>query len=1456
MEKENRFILIFILGVMLLGFVLATAPDWINGASSVNYTTVEDSNYYYDFSANITGYNNDVNFSIDTATNISWTNSSGTFSVSLETISSWITFIDIDGGNLSINATFDNRTGFFIIPIQATNTSVEGGATVEDFEFIINATNDYPEFSNINSTYNLTQDINLFTYLNASDEEEHYPLFFNISFFNNCSLASWSTRGAGNCSLLSLTNIINTSASMNFTPLRNDAGTYWANVSVMDDGNNSFCPHAYCDNASYQQNKTSYQTVEFKVFSVLNINITDCQNKIFQENEAGTCQINITTKGTDDSINVSSYSILRNYATGQSSVFNSSWFYLNSSDTAVNFTKTITINVTTQKTEVGNWTINFTVKDLTFGDNVTSQIYVYVNRTSNDVPDLASINNLNASISLLTIINLTTYDDDLLIPDKNESFGGYNETINFTVQIFNQSNLSQELSINGFDVEILNMPVAGTNRTEAKIEFTPNSSDIGNYTINISTNDKENSLDYETFNLTIKGNNFPTWNLPLQTNFNVWEDNETYLNLSLNVTDSDGDTLTFSFTNYTTFPSFSLNATTGIINFTAIDEDVGQNLVNITVSDGFLTNTTEFNFTINNINDIPLILDLDVTNATPTTISDGSSVNATEDNYTTFVLWIEDDDLKIPSGQKRFYNESFTVNLTITGVNTSLFNFTIDNGWWPQPAKVPGFPNKTKYEAIFTPLKVDVGDYNISINITDLSNSSDTHSFNLTVLAITHTPVLMNLTNQTSEINKNFYYRINATDIEDGSSNITGNNNFTFSYTFLSGTDFINNNQTIFNLTTGKLNITFNSTQAWKYHINISVNDTTNFMDSNDFWLSVYNSPTVIFPASGQNFSLQENVTSNITFQVNHSVGDNLTYLAYIDNVLRYNISYYGNATNSTWQFTPNFTDETYGLFKNLTLIVYPVNTELENRTNLNTTINRNINISHKNFPVNFSGTIGAQEEDYDTDITINLSLYFSDIDYSDVNYNQTVNFSVSSNASPSFITSSVSNWTLTLSSLIAVVEVLNITGNDSLSITTSNNFEVEFTTPTSTPIIVLVPSGGGSGAIPISLKVIVPDPFEVFQKDRVVVPITLYNDGKRSLIDIGLTSTITKENLITSDIQVTFDKLRVSSIGAGNKENITLTIDVDTDQIGTFEITIDANVSNPKYHSFGKIFVTVEEGEGLLDRLLFIEKFIAENTECAEFTEIVKEARRHFEQKDLNNAELKMNQALDVCKSTISSPLIANVKAKIKDNLYFYLFIGILTSFFSGVSYYIYKRIKLRRDSKKNQKSKTAVFVKAPLAIGVGVKAPLAIGIGIIGFFAIKPKITGFATNSGNFILKDLGISFIILIGIFGLLIFIYRKDLKEIIEKKKRKNYNKNSLKELIKKKVYTDSGDYVGKIEEVILGQNKIANLKIRLDSKVKKRKETKVKGVIVKYKQVESVGHILIIKGGMLKLKRNL
>ena len=330
-------------------------------------------------------------------------------------------------------------------------------------------------------------------------------------------------------------------------------------------------------------------------------------------------------------------------------------------------------------------------------------------------------------------------------------------------------------------------------------------------------------------------------------------------------------------------------------------EDDGFYGITILESDGMTPSPKIFNFTINNVLESPYIkkpiLQADVINASVA----GSNIFCQEDNFTTIRLWVEDNDFKV---NKSVYDEILTLNLTIEG-NPTLFSFLKD----------PSFPtlsgpdaNRSLYTAEFTPGKSDVGYYKVIINATDRVNKSDIFSFNLTVNPIDHSPVLMNFTNYSSSVYSNFYLDINATDVEDKNDS---SGNLTYSYTII-GTDFINNNETIFNLTSGKLNYSFGFGEEGIYFMNITVNDSSGYQDHGGFWIFVYDTPYITYPSSC-NFYLKENVTSNLTFRANHSLGNNLTYNFYL-NGLRENFSYYGNNSNLTWQFTPNFSDETYGI--------------------------------------------------------------------------------------------------------------------------------------------------------------------------------------------------------------------------------------------------------------------------------------------------------------------------------------------------------------------------------------------------------------------------------------------------------------------------------------------------------------------------------------------------------------
>ncbi len=194
-KRFNFLVLTFLIFIIfLLSLVFAVS---FKAGLETQYTGFEDVLFTHNFSDDVTDFSGTVTYYIDEEGGINSTNPlHSDFNVS---DFYWISMNETNG-NFTINSSLDNETGRFEISIKA----LEGGAgSVKLFNFTINATNDAPNFTIISDSYTLSQGILFNEYLNASDEEEHYPLFFNVSFLSdNCSHADWSGRNINeNCSL-------------------------------------------------------------------------------------------------------------------------------------------------------------------------------------------------------------------------------------------------------------------------------------------------------------------------------------------------------------------------------------------------------------------------------------------------------------------------------------------------------------------------------------------------------------------------------------------------------------------------------------------------------------------------------------------------------------------------------------------------------------------------------------------------------------------------------------------------------------------------------------------------------------------------------------------------------------------------------------------------------------------------------------------------------------------------------------------------------------------------------------------------------------------------------------------------------------------------------------------------------------------------------------------------------
>ena len=140
------------------------------------------------------------------------------------------------------------------------------------------------------------------------------------------------------------------------------------------------------------------------------------------------------------------------------------------------------------------------------------------------------------------------------------------------------------------------------------------------------------------------------------------------------------------------------------------------------------------------------------------------------------------------------------------------------------------------------------------------------------------------------------------------------------------------------------------------------------------------------------------------------------------------------------------------------------------------------------------------------------------------------------------------------------------------------------------------------------------------------------------------------------------------------------MTVDIITDEIGTFEVTVNASVKDPKYTDWGKFYLTVKEGDTIREKLLFTEEFIVANPECIELTELINEAFKFFDAGQADLAIKRADEVINACKDAIVQPGKIRFRDKIGRDIYLYLFVAVGVVFTFGVVFYFYRRIKLMR--------------------------------------------------------------------------------------------------------------------------------------------------------------------------------
>jgi hypothetical protein len=766
---------------------------WVCSASFFNGTGTEISNksvniidtppdqpkvYYYSNGTQI--FNEVVNIAEDigmlfNVTSSDWDGDSITFS-----LLSAPSFCNIDSisGILNCTPTAENHIINSTFSIGAETPS--GDRTVKLFKINVTQTNDAPLFSPALITKNLTEKEIFNYYIVGTDDENNIPL--NLEIVNITPYI--------NLTIITLTNY-----TFMLMLRNNDTATfaesqinYTVTLSIND-----------TDNIT-NNNKNTTQSFLLRGVSfnhLPNISYVVYNNNSLIQGDELNIYLNATDIDNDTlvfSVNNLLYPISYNSSTEYDNVSNASFAYA-------------LINITNLN---NSHVINHTFKLFVFdtNENGNQTIDMFINNT-NDDPIINEINtNIENSFNSTNISNLQGYTGVLFKYHVNAT-----DPDDFTYDYINTG--IKNYTTNNSDFYI--------NKTTGILEFTPTTD--GNFTFIVIVTDGAGATYNKTAAINILINRNPVLTVtPLiiycnETDNNNWNFS-CYYNISSNVTDEDYEDYVVLF--WTNSTLFTINSSTGIINFSVNQTMIGNHSIRLNITDTYGgMNSSIIYLIINNTNNKPII-------QTPNIPSGNFIVGQPYDiTYDAIDL-----DLNLSEINENLTYENLTFESNITGPNTSIFNLE----------KV------SSTQAILSIRAVDAdyeGNYSINITVRDYYGNNTYYHIYKYIYNVTAQPNIMQIIPS-------------GTPFTDTIDNITWQN--TAGFINMTTTVNIFENQTfIFNQTSVADNSSYpNSLEYYWYYDNILVSNNAFYQKYFDFFSNETHNLT---------FIAKDNYLSNNSFK-------------------------------------------------------------------------------------------------------------------------------------------------------------------------------------------------------------------------------------------------------------------------------------------------------------------------------------------------------------------------------------------------------------------------------------------------------------------------------------------------------------------------------------------------------------------------------------------------------------
>jgi len=181
------------------------------------------------------------------------------------------------------------------------------------------------------------------------------------------------------------------------------------------------------------------------------------------------------------------------------------------------------------------------------------------------------------------------------------------------------------------------------------------------------------------------------------------------------------------------------------------------------------------------------------------------------------------------------------------------------------------------------------------------------------------------------------------------------------------------------------------------------------------------------------------------------------------------------------------------------------------------------------------------------------------------------------------------------------------------------------------------------------ALKIITPGNLYVSNQDFIEFNFSVFNTGMVDLYGIDLRGLVEFNHESTGDLNISFSQDFIDVLKINESKDYTARIDMATEAVGRYDITLFGDVTTPKFSDWSTFYVEIQglDESELSQLILFTEKFVSENPECLELTELLFQAQESFSKGDLIDSEKLTRQVINACEESIS----VNEQIRWRDN-------------------------------------------------------------------------------------------------------------------------------------------------------------------------------------------------------------